>query len=504
MKKALILLAAVLLLVGCSSTRTSDTNYLLPFAPIDYEEDVLNRQGEKPGRAEFPQEHIELLIGEEKKVEYRVLPTEADTSGLSVVSDNPEIATVQNGFIVGASEGTAVISVVYEGKELGHCTVTVKPVVPERLWLDSATVEGKIGRSVELQIHSEPEFLTDPNFTVTVSDENVAVYEDGVLRCIEEGTAEIVVTHDASGFTASFPLTVAPVEAESIEIIANDKVTVGDQLSVSVAYVPEDTTDQQVTWEISDPEAATIKDGVVQTQKIGTVTVIAKTASGIIAEKEIEILPVYPKYITLHAEKNTLDVGETININAEISPENTTDKTIVWTSSDETIATVNEDGQVNTVNPGHVDITATLSNGVKGTYSITINPKPVSVKNGFIKKPSGKKTAPVKIHAPLTNSCYVYFKHDKDSRNDFSVYVEANTTVNVKAPLGTYELYYATGETWYGAEYLFGFGTNYYKTDSIIKMYTSGKYVYGLELTLYGVVDGNMKSEPIDSSDFPG
>ncbi len=217
----------------------------------------------------------------------------------------------------------------------------------------------------------------------------------------------------------------------------------------------------------------------------------------------LEKKPIEAESITLTGDTATT-VGSEITIAAAFKPENTTDQTLVWESSDKTIAVVNNEGVVNAVNPGVVTITATTANGKKATHKITINLKPVSVANGMIKWPSGSRLAPVRINAPSDASVYVYFQNDSNSSNDFSVFVSAGTTVEVDAPLGTYTVYYAQGTTWYGTTYKFGVGTGYFKSDSAVELYFDGIYYNGVELTLYKVLGGNMATESIDEGDFPG
>mgnify|MGYP003473601022 CR=1 FL=1 len=74
-------------------------------------------------------------------------------------------------------------------------------------------------------------------------------------------------------------------------------------------------------------------------------------------------------------EDTTLEVGESLNLSAKITPSNTKDKTIKWTSSDKEIATVNSKGKVVAVSAGTVTITATTSNNKKSSIKIIVEEK---------------------------------------------------------------------------------------------------------------------------------
>lgn len=84
-----------------------------------------------------------------------------------------------------------------------------------------------------------------------------------------------------------------------------------------------------------------------------------------------------------------------------------------------------------------------------------------------------------------------------------SFYVSAGKSAEVLVPLGEYEIYYATGQTWYGPDDKFGSDTQFYKCDDTFDFYEDDDGYVGWTLTLYKVSNGNMDSTPIDEGDFP-
>ena len=81
----------------------------------------------------------------------------------------------------------------------------------------------------------------------------------------------------------------------------------------------------------------------------------------------------------------SLEVGESKNLTATITPSDATDKKIIWKSSDENIATVSETGEVVAKKYGTVEITATSSNGKTSTIKINIT-NPLNLENNTIAK----------------------------------------------------------------------------------------------------------------------
>ena len=130
---------------------------------------------------------------------------------------------------------------------------------------------------------------------------------------------------------------------------------------------------------------------------------------------------------------------------------------------------------------------------------------PVSVKNGqIIVYPSDERIAPLEIKTSSTSNYYISLQDiSHNGRNNMSFYIKGGNTVEIDVPLGTYKIYYATGDTWYGKKDRFGYFTNYYKCDDTFVFDIDGDYVNGYTLTLYSVSNGNMSTDPVSESVFP-
>lgn len=78
--------------------------------------------------------------------------------------------------------------------------------------------------------------------------------------------------------------------------------------------------------------------------------------------------------VTLDKTTALMKVGEELQLNATVAPENATDKEVIWYSGDETIATVDEDGKVTALKEGSTTITAEANdgNGALATCTLTV------------------------------------------------------------------------------------------------------------------------------------
>lgn len=132
----------------------------------------------------------------------------------------------------------------------------------------------------------------------------------------------------------------------------------------------------------------------------------------------------------------------------------------------------------------------------------------VAVENGeILTEPLAEAVAPLTIQTSGTGGYYVRLEPLGDVEtqlfNLMTFYVEGGSDAEVMVPLGTYEIYYATGETWFGETYYFGMNTQYYKCDETFEFTQDAQSVSGYTLTLYPVAGGNMDTDPINKDDFP-
>lgn len=130
---------------------------------------------------------------------------------------------------------------------------------------------------------------------------------------------------------------------------------------------------------------------------------------------------------------------------------------------------------------------------------------PIPIANGqIIDAPAEEALAPLSVVTQGKRSFYIVLEPIGDSGSPMSFFVRGDCEAEVQVPLGEYEIYYATGEDWYGKEALFGFNTAYFKCDETFLFFDDGEYYQGWTLELYTQSDGNLSTEYITAADFPG
>ena len=229
----------------------------------------------------------------------------------------------------------------------------------------------------------------------TSSDESVAtVDETGMVVAVSAGEADITASVTDSEMSAVCKVTVK-VAAKDITVPDNldVKLNDGNETTVEATVSPADATDVKVSYASTDEAVATVdKDGRVQVLQPGEcdiVTTLTQEDKKVV-EKKTHIKAYYEvEGITLDKTEGILTAGNTVALNATVLPEEIADETTVtWTSSDEKVATVDENGKVTAIAAGEATITANA--GEKSTtYKLTVQAKKV-VQNTTSNKSSNK------------------------------------------------------------------------------------------------------------------
>ena len=130
----------------------------------------------------------------------------------------------------------------------------------------------------------------------------------------------------------------------------------GQASTIHAIIAPENATDKTVVWTSSNTGVATVSDGVITALKVGSATITAKAGDkSATCAVTVEATPVSD--VTVDPTQVTLKAGQTATLSATVSPDDATDKTVVWTSSNTEVATV-ADGVITALKVGSVTITA--------------------------------------------------------------------------------------------------------------------------------------------------
>lgn len=150
-----------------------------------------------------------------------------------------------------------------------------------------------------------------------------------------------------------------PVGVSSIVLDQTNLILqLGSGVTLVATVSPENAADKTVTWESSNPAVATVDaNGRVTTVGVGE-AVISARAGKVHATCKLTVNPVPVSSVALDRTELVLEEGESATLVATVGPKNATDKTVTWSSSDASIATVDASGKVTAVRAGCTAITA--------------------------------------------------------------------------------------------------------------------------------------------------
>ena len=342
-----------------------------------------------------------------------IVPGSANTNNLVWNSSNPEVAIVDNyGKVTTKKEGYTVVSVTTpEGLNaqtiINVIDESISPTEEKEIIVSSVTLNTTnstvfVGDDLKLKAVVTPNDATNKKMTWTSSNESVAtVDQNGNVKGISAGTAIITVKTD-NGKIATATLIVKnnDVDVTSIKIDGNvSSMYVGDSITLSATITPSNATNKKVTWKSSDTSVAIVDaNGKITALKSGSVkiTVTSNSNKSVSATKSIvvNVKTVPVSSLTSSVSSYTLEHGESYSWKVTVNPSNATNKQIIYSSSDSTIATVDLNGKITAKDKsGTVVITAKSKedNSISTTIKITVKAKQLNVQSGVQLKTFGNK-----------------------------------------------------------------------------------------------------------------
>ena len=220
-------------------------------------------------------------------------------------------------------------------------------------------------------------WITKDDLTWSTENSSVAtVAEGGVVTGVADGTATITATY--GDVTASCTVTVS--SKPSISIAPNPaSVKVGSTMDFTATITPAAYKDSTITWSIDDSSIATIEStmGTVKGVSAGTTTVTASfTADGTTysgsATLTVTDASSTVSSISLDPTAATIQIGKTQQLTATVTPAGTS--AVSWSSSNEAVATVDQNGLVTGLKAGTATITATAAknSSIQATAEIAV------------------------------------------------------------------------------------------------------------------------------------
>ena len=214
--------------------------------------------------------------------------------------------------------------------------------------LNVQTLSLKLGDTAQLATNSK-----DNEIVWASSDTSVlAVGNNGEIVTKGVGTAKVTATNSKDKITECM-VTVSHVYATAVEINESTlEIEIGKSAVLQANLLPDNVTAAEIDWSSSNPAVVAVSEnGEVNGLVLGEAIITASDINGISASCIVTVIPL-PSITALSVEKNLeMTVGDEKTLEVTILPEEHTDETLLWRSSDDAVATVNN-GQIVAVSEG--------------------------------------------------------------------------------------------------------------------------------------------------------
>lgn len=246
----------LLIIVGASYTSCSKDEETT-ITSIEVEEVRLN------------QTTLELSKGEKGRLSATILPETLNNKSVTWITENKQIATVdEEGIVTAISIGQTIIAAKVDNK-IANCKVTISAILVESITLDREELSIEIGKVEQLVATILPENADNKDITWTTENQDIiTVDENGQVTALAEG--ETIVTAKAGNQIATCKVKVTAIPIESVRLDKNEiSIETGEKTKLKATVLPENAGNKTITWIISDNTIATVDEN-------GTVTGIAE------------------------------------------------------------------------------------------------------------------------------------------------------------------------------------------------------------------------------------
>ncbi len=321
-----------------------------------------------------------------------VEPSDAANPNINWSSSDETIATVDTtGLVTALRAGTATITVTTDdGGYTDTCEITVEQkVTGVSLDIRNATLGLGAKDTLQLIAMIEPSDADEQGMTWSSSDTAIAtVNSTGLVTAVKIGTATITVTTDDGGYTDTCEITVAQgVTSVSLDIasgtlILDDGDTSNDTVQLTATVEPSDAANPNITWSSSDETIATVDTtGLVTALRAGTATITVITDDGGYIDTSEITVEQRVTGVSLDITNTALILGDgdtsndTVQLTETVEPSDADNQGVIWTSSNEAVATVDSSGLVTGVSSGNAIITVTAEGGNTAQTIVTVTRK---------------------------------------------------------------------------------------------------------------------------------
>ena len=353
----------------------------------------------------FAEPSVSIVKTEDKTITLTLNSEEVDNKSMVWTSSDESVATVvQNmnavypleAIVVAHKVGKATIKAeAQDGSGMSAtCEVMVTPLMVSDFSLLTASVVKTIPTQLEANV--SPTEADNKKLKWTSLTPDIAIVTvDGTMTGLKMGTAKVKAeTTDGSNLSCVFEVQVTGLPISTISLPVESSIIKTESMKLECSILPLASDNQKLKWCSNATDIASVDEstGVITAHKVGDAVITATTTdgSGISASTTIHVTPLKVSQIEMPKDISLLySLSKQIEVN--IAPELADNKTLKWTSDNENITTVTQEGVVKGMNVGSANITATATDGsgVSATCKVTVDPVTINLSTNTINLQKG-------------------------------------------------------------------------------------------------------------------
>ena len=372
----------------------------------------------------FAESSVSIARTKDKTIKLTFKPEEADKrmvwtssdESVATVVENPNSSYPLEAIVTAHKIGKATIKAeAQDGSGISAtCEVEVTPLMVSDFSLLTASVVKTIPTQLEVKV-SPAEADNKKLKWTSLTPDIATVTEDGMLTGLKMGTAQIKAEAlDGSNISKTFNVEVTGLSVSSISLPTTPVSVVKTKTGkIKVVVEPLESDNQKLTWTSSRPDIATVdNEGVVTGKKVGTTRITAYTTDGtnLKASVDVNIEPLKVETMTFAEPSVSIVKTEDKTIKLTLNSEEVDNKRMIWTSSDESVATVVQN--MNAVYPleaivvahkvGKATIKAEAQDGSGMSTTCEVEVTPLMVSDISLQTASIVKTIPTQLEANVS------------------------------------------------------------------------------------------------------
>ncbi len=336
-------------------------------------------------------DHITIPINSIYTKGINIQPTNYLNSPICIEYDETKIKVFEDGRIMALENNCETIIKIYsqENPEI-YANIYVNVITyVDSIQFNTSSIKAFEGYTTTINYTVLPKSASNKTIIWSSNKPDVAtVDQNGTITLLKAGDTATILAEAADGSgkisridvivdTAISDIIFNMIEGETNpethETTYTTDILVGIPTQIPVTLLPENASNKSLVWESDNDNinAGVADNGIdgqiyMSTKTNGTITIYPSDGSNVV--KYLNIIGKMPiRHITLDKTNATIDLGDTLQLNASVT-ENADNKNIIWTSSNTNIATVSDTGLVRSIGGGDVVITATAEDG-SGVYA---------------------------------------------------------------------------------------------------------------------------------------